>query len=179
MIINCNEKLLLRPITFEDTNDIIRWRNKDSVRKKFLDQRPFTVEGHTKWMNEVIKTGKAVQFIICIKENGIVRGVGTVFLRDINRKDMKAEYGIFIGEESALGKGVGTDCARAITQYGFSQLKLHKIFLRVLADNEGAIKSYQKAGFMQEAYLKDEVFINGDFKDIILMARINPKGGLE
>ena len=36
----------LRPITLEDTDRIIRWRNSDRVRKNFIDQRPFTRQGH-------------------------------------------------------------------------------------------------------------------------------------
>ena len=49
---------------------------------------------------------------------------------------------------------------------------LHKVMLRVLAENVRAQKSYEKAGFRQEAYLKDDVFLNGRFCDVILMACI-------
>ena len=100
--------------------------------------------------------------------------MGSVFLRDIDYQNKKAEYGIFIGEDTARGKGIGTEAAKSIVQYGFAELKLHKIFLRVLADNKGAIKSYENAGFVQEAYLKDEVLLNGEYRDIVLMAVINP-----
>lgn len=177
MVIDYNEKIFLKSITAEDTENIIRWRNKESVRKNFLDQRPFTVQGHTNWLNNMVNTGKVAQFIIYDKAEHLP--VGSAFLRDIDYIDKKAEYGIFIGEDTARGKGIGTDAAKAIVQYGFSRLKLHKIFLRVLSENKGAIKSYQKAGFTQEAYLKDEVFINGEYRDIILMAVINSEGGAE
>ena len=45
--------------------------------------------------------------------------------------------------------------------------------LRVLADNLPAIKSYEKAGFIREAYLKDEVYLEETYKDVIYMAVIN------
>ncbi len=44
--------------------------------------------------------------------------------------------------------------------------------LRVLAENIPAIKSYEKAGFVREAYLKDEVFLDGQYKDVVYMAVI-------
>lgn len=131
----------------------------------------FTVESHTKWLKNMVETGKVEQFIIIDKNNNLP--VGSVFLRDIDYENRKAEYGVFIGEDSARGKGIGTAAAERIIQYGFEELKLHKIFLRVLAENIGAIKSYEKAGFKQEAYLVDEVNINDEFKDIVLMAVIN------
>lgn len=73
--------------------------------------------------------------------------IGSVYLRDIDRKKKTAEYGVFIGEEKALGKGYGTQAAILMTDYGFGTLGLKKIFLRLLADNARAQKSYEKAGF--------------------------------
>ena len=59
-------------------------------------------------------------------------------------------------------------------EYAFKSLDLHKLMLRVHADNERAIKSYARAGFEKEAYLKDDVFVNGKYTDIVLMGLINP-----
>ena len=55
----------------------------------------------------------------------------------------------------------------------------HKLMLRVLAENKGAIRSYEKAGFVKEAYLRDEVFLEGKYKDVIYMAVINEKESRE
>lgn len=166
MEIQGNEVCLI-PICEQDTEDIIRWRN--SVRDKFIDRNLFTVESHTKWLNNVVKNGKAVQFIIVTNCDG---RIGSVFLRDIDYKNKKAEYGIFIGEAGMQGKGYGTEAARLIIQYGFETLGLHKIMLRVFAFNHKAIKSYEKAGFKREGYLKDDVCIEENFYDIVLMSVI-------
>lgn len=162
--------LYLRPMTVADTDLIIRWRNQDFVRRNFIQQALFTREGHLHWIETMIKTGRAVQFIICTKDNV---PVGSVYLRDIDTAHKHAEYGIFIGEESALSKGYGTKAAGLMTAYAFEKLKLHKLKLRVLAENKRAVRSYEKAGFEQEAYLKEEVYLEGRYKDVILMARIN------
>lgn len=166
-----NDKVLLKSIEISDTENIIKWRNEKSVRDKFLDQNILNIETHLKWFKEKIETGSVRQFIIYLKPENIP--VGSVFLRDIDLKNKKAEYGIFIGEEFARGRGIGTSVAKLIIEYGFIKLSLHKIFLRVLADNKQAIKSYKNAGFEQEAYLKDEVLINGEYRDIIFMATLN------
>lgn len=75
------------------------------------------------------------------------REIGSVYLRDIDREAGTAEYGVFIGEEKALGKGYGTEAAKLMLAYGFEKLGLQKIYLRLLEDNAGARKSYEKAGF--------------------------------
>ena len=164
--------IYLRPMTPEDTDNIIKWRNQDFVRRNFIYQELFTREGHEEWTRTMIDSGKGVQFIICIKEND--RPIGSVYLRDIDKTAKKAEYGIFIGENETWGRGYGFKTATLMLKYAFEELKLHKVMLRVLADNERAKKSYEHAGFVQEAYLKDEVFLEGSYRDLILMAAFNP-----
>lgn len=162
--------IYLRPITMEDTQNIVRWRNSDRVRQNFIYQAEFTAQGHENWMRTRVFTGEVVQFIICLAEND--RPVGSVYFRDIDSGDKKAEYGIFIGEEDAAGRGIGTQTARLAVAYAKDVLKLHKLMLRVFADNQAAVRSYEKAGFVQEGYLKDEHFLGGRYRDLILMAVI-------
>lgn len=165
------EKIYLRPISNSDTNHIILWRNTNFVLKNFIYQKPFSIKTHETWLRDMVNTGKVIQYIIYDKQENIP--VGSVYLRDIDNENCKAEYGIFIGVREALGKGFGSEAAKLIIQYGFQHLKLHKIMLRVFSDNVRAIKSYENAGFIKEAYLKDDVKINNIFYDVILMAIIN------
>ena len=144
-----NSKVILRPIDENDTDNIVTWRNRESVKCHFIYQKPFTIEGHTAWLQNMVKTGNVAQFIIY--SQALEKDVGSVFLRDIDPDNRKAEYGIFIGEDDARGHGIGTAAAKLIIKYGFDELGLHKIFLPVFADNIRAIKSYGKAGFRQEA----------------------------
>lgn len=167
------EKVYLRPMTIEDTDRIVNWRNNPRVRNHFIYQKPFTREGHLAWIENKVNTGEVIQFIIC--ENSTDRPVGSVYFRDINREHRKAEYGIFIGEDDAAGKGVGSEVCRLACEYGFREEKWHKIMLRALSDNIVAIRSYEKAGFKREGCLKEEVYIDGVYRDVILMGLINPE----
>lgn len=162
------DKIRLRLMSGEDTDLIVQWRNNPRVRNNFIYQKTFTREGHENWIRTMVDTGKVVQFIIEDLSSG--QPVGSVYFRDIDKDHAKAEYGIFIGEDLAVGKGFGSEAARLAVKYGFEQLELHKIFLRVFADNAGAIRSYEKAGFIKEGYFKDDVCIDGRFKDLVFMA---------
>ena len=165
-------KIKLRPLQEADTELIVKWRNSDQVKENFIFQDLLTPEQHQWWFTNRVQTGQVAQFIIISIETG--RPVGSVYLRDIDRKHKKCEYGIFIGEDEARGKGYGTEAARMICNYGFTTLGLHRIFLRAFAHNEQAIRSYEKAGFVQEGRLKDEVCFENIYYDVIIMAQINP-----
>lgn len=164
--------IFLRKMSEEDTDLIVAWRNSDAVRKNFIYQEPFTRQSHENWVRTMVETGRVVQLMIC--ETKDFRPVGSVYLRDIDHTHRKAEYGIFIGESGARGRGLGTAAARLMIEYAFEELELHRVFLRVYADNLQAIRSYEKAGFVREAYLRDDVCIEGQFRDMVLMAALNP-----
>ena len=165
-------KVILRPITLEDTSYIVKWRNNVNVRKNFIFQEPFTEEMHIKWMQTKVASGEVVQYIIELADTH--KAVGSVYYRDIDFKNKSAEYGIFIGEDEARGKGVGTETAQLFTEFGFCTLGLHRISLRVLDGNASAIRSYEKAGFAPEGTFKDMVMLRGEYRDVVFMARINP-----
>ena len=164
--------IYLRLMTYDDTDFIVAWRNSDAVRKNFIYQALFTRESHENWIQTMVETGKVVQMIIC--DSASDRPLGSVYIRDIDRHHNKAEYGIFIGEPDARGRGVGTAAAKLMLRYCFEEEKLHRVYLRAFAENIQAIKSYENAGFMQEGLLREDVCIEGRYRDIVWMAAINP-----
>jgi RimJ/RimL family protein N-acetyltransferase len=134
----------LRPMTPSDTPKIVAWRNQDFVQKNFIYQEPFTEEGHLAWIKNQVEPGHVVQFIICLDDG---REIGSVYFRDIDREKKTAEYGIFIGEEAAIGCGYGTQTAKLALAYAFGAMEMDRIFLRFLSENTGARISYEHAGF--------------------------------
>ena len=164
--------IYLRLLTWEDTDLIVAWRNSQAVRRNFIYQELFTRQGHESWIRNMIETGKVVQMIIC--DLAADRPLGSVYIRDIDRQHNKAEYGIFIGEAQARGRGIGTAAAKLMLRYCFEEEGLHRIYLRAFAHNIQAIRSYEKAGFLREACLRDDVRIDGKYCDIIWMAAISP-----
>ena len=161
-----NENVTIRPITEADTDNIIRWRNAPSVVEHFIYRTPLTAEAHLNWLHNRVETGDVAQFIIMDGETP----VGSVYLRDIDRVNRKCEYGIFIGEDSCRGKGIGSAAARLALEYAFEELKMNRVFLRVFADNKQAVRSYEKAGFKYEGTFRDDVIIDGVPYDMVFMA---------
>lgn len=162
--------IYLRLMMREDTDLIVAWRNSDAVRRNFIYQEPFTREGHENWVRNMVETGRVVQMIICDIDTD--RPLGSVYIRDIDRHHSKAEYGVFIGEADARGRGVGTAAAKLMLRYCFEEQGLHRVYLRVLSDNLPAVRSYEKAGFLREGYLREDVCIDGRYRDIIWMAAV-------
>lgn len=136
--------IYLRPITLDDTELIVKWRNTKFVQDNFIFREKFTSAMHNNWMKTKVDTGEVVQYIICeFNDNPI----GSVYYRDFDAIQKSAEFGIFIGEENALGKGYGKEATSLFIQYGFNSMGLDKIILRVIDTNRRAEHVYEKVGF--------------------------------
>ena len=160
-------KLNLRRMTVNDTESIITWRNKPFVVEHFIYKKPVTADDHKKWIREKIETGLVEQFVITVKESG--QEIGSVYLQKIDYEKHSAEYGVFIGEENALGKGYGSEAMQLILKYAEDCLGIHRVDLRVVEGNTYAMRVYEKNGF--KAIEEKECSYTEDGKKIIHMMR--------
>jgi diamine N-acetyltransferase len=139
--------ILLRSITEDDIDLIRNWRNDENIRKYFLLQNYITAEQQLNWYNNYKKKDNDLMFIIedCLEIN---KPIGAVALYDIDFSSKKAEFGrLMIGEKLAAGKGLGYKSTMALCQFGFDQLGLDSIYLKVFTDNNKALNVYLKCGF--------------------------------
>lgn len=61
---------------------------------------------------------------------------------------------------------------REMLTWGFIELELNKIWLRVEIDNEKAIKSYKRMGYVDEGILRQDRLRNGEYVDRLRMSII-------
>ncbi len=97
------------------------------------------------------------------------RCIGHVGLYCLDQRVRKAEFGIAI-EESQWGKGFGRQAASAALEFGFNELNLNKIDLKVLSTNLRAITLYERMGFRNDGVLREEQFRDGQYVDLLIMS---------
>ena len=162
------KNLILRPITLDDTDLIVKWRNNPSVVQNFIFREKFTKEMHENWMHSKVETGQVIQYIVEEKKAG--RPIGSVYFRDVNENYDSAEFGIFIGEDDARGKGYGKEMTSLFVRYGFESLGLHRIQLRLVKGNAAAARTYSSVGFRKEGEFRDMVKLDDAYKSVIFMS---------
>ena len=70
------------------------------------------------------------------------------------------------------GKGVGAELMRAIVDLADNWLNLTRLELEVYADNEAAIRLYERFGFEVEGTLRRHAFRDGEYVDSKVMGRL-------
>lgn len=97
------------------------------------------------------------------------RLVGCVYLLNIDRINLSAEFHIMIGNVSDRGKGAGTFAINKMIHHAFYDLNLRRLTLEVLEKNINAIGLYTKVGFIQEGMKREAVYKNGAYHNEIIM----------
>jgi RimJ/RimL family protein N-acetyltransferase len=96
--------------------------------------------------------------------------IGGIRLHQISQQDRRARLAVGIFDRRFWSHGYGSEAIHLLLGYAFSEMRLHRIGLRVLAYNTRAIRAYEKCGFVQEGVERESAFVNGAWHDDIMMS---------
>ena len=152
----------LRALERADLPRSLAWVNDPEITRFTGTLYPVSAAEEEAWY-ERLQNDPAQRIFALEIEGGL--HVGNGGFRDIQPVPRKAELWIYIGDRSRQQSGVGTAAIRELVKFGFERMNLHRIWVRVFAYNERALKAFEKCGFTREGLLRDDVFRDGRFHD--------------
>jgi ribosomal-protein-alanine N-acetyltransferase len=169
------ERLLLRRVTNEDTNEIIALRSNPETMKYI--PRPLTKTNeqaleHVAQIDSTIVTNEGITWGVTLKDNP--RIIGMIGYYRIKPAHYRAEIGYILLPEHH-GKGIIPEAVKTVIDYGFNEMKLHSIEAVIDPDNFASERVLQKIGFVKEGHLKEVEFYEGRFLDSVIYSLINKK----
>ena len=152
-----NNEVTIRVLKISDKTQLVLLANNkkiwDNVRDYF--PHPYSENDAETFLKS---QNKGQQQNFAIEYNGEFCGViGLILQKDVYRKS--AELGYWIGEPF-WGKGIATKAVELIVTFGFTDLKLTRIFAGAFEYNIGSMKVLEKNSFKKEGVSKKAVFKN-------------------
>lgn len=163
------DRIRLSELCRDDVDVVVPWFH-DYEFLRLLDDdpvRPLSRESHERWYEEAAKAKDAYHFSIRTLDGDTL--IGTCSLYDQDRRSHSATFGIGVGDKAYWGRGYGTEATRLTLRAAFYELNYHRVELEVFAYNARAIRAYEKAGFVQEATLREAVYREGAYHDVLVM----------
>ncbi len=161
------DRIYFRPVELEDEPLVRQWINDPQVWRTLCHHGPLNACREREWIENQGKSEADYVFGIVVREAD--RLIGTAGLHQVHRVNRSATFGIALAADGQ-NQGYGSEATRLVVRYGFEQLNLNRIALRVYASNARAIRVYEKAGFAVEGRCRQEVFINGRYEDVLYYA---------
>ena len=164
------KRVCLREFRREDVEIIHSWVNDPAI-VQFLSWGVFPqTRKATECFVETQMTGADPlnrAFVVALRDGDGC--IGTAGCHQIDWRSRSAELGIVIGKSDCLGKGYGSEAVQLLLAFGFDELNLHRIYLRVFDFNDRALRTYRKCGLTEEGRLREAFFRDGAYHDVILM----------
>lgn len=164
--------IYLRPISLDDTDYIIGWRNSPNIIQRLFNQEKLTKAMHLKFYKENIETGKYMQFMVeRIDESNVCSyPIGTAFFKNIDLWNQKCEYGIFTKDMNLWKEEFGYLPTLLMLKKAFEEMNMNKVYLYVYSTSEEEISVFQKCGFKIEGKLSQEIKSHNKYRDVYYMA---------
>jgi ribosomal-protein-serine acetyltransferase len=86
-------------------------------------------------------------------------------------KNLRTEIGYWLRED-LQGRGLMTRSAKALVDFAFINLGLHRVEIRAATDNRRSRAVPERLGFVQEGVLRDAAWLNDRFIDLVVYAKL-------
>ena len=164
-----SSKVFLREMEEKDWMDVHKYASNVTVCK-YQPWGPNSEEESQDFVNQVLVDAKRVErtrfvFSIVEKETGSMIGAGEFNIRDYQNKAGEIGY---IVHPDYWGKGIATEAAKLLIDFGFDQLNLHRIYATCDPRNIASSKVLEKIGMVQEGRMREDLLIKDGWRDSFL-----------
>jgi UDP-4-amino-4,6-dideoxy-N-acetyl-beta-L-altrosamine N-acetyltransferase len=160
-------------INFVDLSDdekrmVLTWRNHNNVRKWMYSDDFISEEEHFNFIDKLVADNSRFYWVVKKKDEYF----GTISLNKIDFNNKHTYLGIYSNPYNPI-KNKGFSLIQCIKKLAFEIAEMHTLKLEVIEHNHKAIKFYKKSGFNEEGILKEFVFKDEKWHDVIVMGLIN------
>lgn len=110
------------------------------------------------------------EWLLAIRDKETGRCIGHVGLYKIDFRVRSCEFGIMIGDKTRWGQGLGRLFTQFVIDHAFREFNMNRVALSLLADNKRAEALYKSLNFRLEGVLRQVLFKDGRYFDMILMS---------
>lgn len=166
------KRISLGPIIPLDFPSLFTWANDLDALRFDAAYRPMDFVTHSQWCENLGRDQSMVVFAIRKLDDPAI--IGYVRINNISAVHRAADFGIRIGAEADRGQGYGKEATALALDFCWRHLNLNRVQLIVFSHNTRAMRAYAAAGFEREGLLRQAVFINGEWIDIVPMGVLRP-----
>jgi len=172
-VIHTSRLILRRPLP-TDAVDLLEMRSDPEVMQ-YIPRPLATCEDDVRELINMLdgftEKNERINWAIEWKSTGKVLGlIGYV---NIKPEHYRAEVGYSL-TRAWHRRGIMREALSAVLEYGFGDMKLHTVEAIIDAENAASGKLLEDAGFIREAFFREDFFHNGRFRNSVHYGLLQP-----
>lgn len=141
------ERLLLKNISYEDKDFILKQFSSDSINRFLFDAEPLhTLEEADELIHFYVQPEPRMQYrwILTLKSNGAKIGTCGFHCWDKDKNCVDMGYDL---REEYWGKGLMSEAIKAILAFAQKEMKVSQVYAHIYVDNLKSIRLVERFGF--------------------------------
>ena len=152
-------------ISLADKASLREWRNDPAVSKWMYTNHEIGEEEHNAWFDTMLADASKVYWKIVA--DGVA--VGSVFLTGVSIQGKSCEWGMYLADVNARGKGVAQAACALSFRHAFNELAVDVVTCEAVAQNENAIGLYESVGFVRTGLQNDAVKRGNEMLSVVTL----------
>ena len=160
------DRLTLRALRSDDAADMFEYASRDDVTEFLLwssHKEASYTRDYLRYVESRYAVGDFYDWAITLTESG--KMIGTCGFAAIDTVNNSGELG-YVLNPSYHGRGIASEAASAVMEFGFSTLGMHRIEARFMVGNEPSRKVMERLGMSFEGFSADAIFVKGEYKTV-------------
>jgi ribosomal-protein-alanine N-acetyltransferase len=112
-----------------------------------------------------------LSWVICLPDNPTL--LGTIGFWQLDMANHHAETGYLLHPDY-WGQGLITEALAIVEDAGFRRIGFHRLQALVFPDHGASIRVLEKRGFIREGCLRESVFFEDNFYDMLIYGKLAP-----
>ena len=165
------ERLILREFKGNDWPDLLAYQADPRYLRyyEWTERTPIAVQEFVQMFLDQQQERPRTKFQLAVTQKSNHQLIGTCGIRMESAGAHEGDIGYELSPKH-WGQGYATEAARAIVRFGFTELRLHRIWSWCIADNVRSARVLEKLGMQLEGRLRDKEYFKGRWWDTLLYA---------
>jgi RimJ/RimL family protein N-acetyltransferase len=164
-------RLTLRPVTLDDLDDVYGYQCRPDVARWMLGAEPRTREESRASVlamagEDSLRRENDCLTLAVATDAGVI---GTVELVWRSQLERTAELG-YVFHPDHWGRGLATEAAAAVLNWGFNEFGLHRTYARCHGSNDASARLMARLGMRQEARHVESYLFREEWADRLVFA---------
>ncbi len=167
------ERLILREFKHSDWSDILDYQSDPLYLRYYdwTDRTPEAVQDFVAMFVAQQQEQPRIKFQLAVVLQSNRQLIGTCGIRMKSTEAREGDIGYELSPRH-WREGYATEAARAIVTFGFTELKLHRIWSWCIAENVGSARVLQKLGMQPEGRLRENEYFKARYWDTLLFGML-------
>lgn len=158
------ERLHLKSITPVIIHELFNTKSKEEIINYFgFDEAGF--EHYLSMHEKGMETHRISMFLFLLIDKETNLPIGECGFHTWNISHNRAEVFYNMRNETFKQKGLMKEALKTVLEYGFTELKLHRVEALIDANNTPSLRLLQHYGFIKEGTMREDYVVDGKNED--------------